>query len=147
MVTCMLIASFRSHHLPSAFFFSSKIVAYVCRFPSQQRVRKRTHQRLKLCHIFAKNILLKLNFKDEGHVDANFLIYILTIYREFLRFQFFSRVIRMHTLTLTVVQNTPISLWKNSHILLKQILFSKHFFSRSISNVCQFFVLYFLVLP
>ena len=108
MVTCMLIASFRSHHLPQALSFSVLRLWHTCADSHPNKGFEKGH--ISDLNIFAKNILLKLNFKDEGHVDANFLIYILTIYREFLRFQFFSRLIRMHTLTLTVVQNAPISL-------------------------------------
>ena len=29
-------------------------------------------------HVLLKNILFKLNFQDEGQLDSNFLIYILT---------------------------------------------------------------------
>ena len=29
-------------------------------------------------HVLLKNVLFKLNFQDEGHLDSNFLIYILT---------------------------------------------------------------------
>ena len=36
--------------------------------------------------ILIKNPLFKLNFQDERHLDANFLIFILTIYRKFFHF-------------------------------------------------------------
>ena len=60
---------------------------------------------LKNGHILIKNILLLIkiiNFQDEGHLDANVLIYILTIYSECLHFQFLARGIRG---ILTGVQN------------------------------------------
>ena len=39
-------------------------------------------------HILQKNVLLKLNFEDEGHMYASFLVFILTIYRKCLLFSF-----------------------------------------------------------
>ena len=40
--------------------------------------------------------LWSLILQDEGHLDTNFLIYILTFYHEYLLFQFFSRDMRMY---------------------------------------------------
>ena len=44
-----------------------------------------------------KNVLLEHNFQVEGHFEGHLLIYILTIYRECVLFQLFSRGIRMHS--------------------------------------------------
>ena len=78
-------------------------------------------------HIFLKNVLLKLNFQHDGQLNSNCLIYILTFYREFLGFQFFTRAIRTHVPILTVVQNACISRRKNSHILQKNVGFVAKF--------------------
>ena len=48
-------------------------------------------------------------FQDEGHLDPNFKIFILTIRRKWLLFQFFCRYICIHTLILTEVQNERMS--------------------------------------
>ena len=60
---------------------------------------------LKNSHILIKNVLLNINFEDEGHLHAYFLIHILTIHSECLVFQFFSGGIRMHIAILNGVQN------------------------------------------
>ena len=65
---------------------------------------------------------LKLLFRDEGHLYANCLFYIPTIYPKCLLSQFYSRGIRMHIPILTGVQNGGTSLRKNSRILLKTVL-------------------------
>ena len=79
---------------------------------------------LKNGHILIKNILLMINFQDEGHLDANFLIYILTIYSECLHFQFLARGIRG---ILTGVQNGRMTRRKNTDILLRNVLFEAYF--------------------
>ena len=70
-----------------------------------------------------KNVVLKLHSQHEGHVDAIFLIYILTINRESLLCQFFSRDIRTHIFCPDMgpkwVHKSP----KNSHISLKKCCF------------------------
>ena len=73
------------------------------------------------------NVLLKISFEDEGHLDASLWIYILTIHHEFLLFQFFTRDMRMYIAILTEVQNERISCQKNRHILLKNVLFEAYF--------------------
>ena len=78
---------------------------------------------LKNGHILIKNVLLKINFQDEGHLDANFLIYILTIYCECLLFQFFNRDVRMHIPVLTGVQNGYISRRKKQSYFAKKCSF------------------------
>ena len=77
---------------------------------------------LKNSHILRKKLLLKLNFQCEGHLDAYFLIYILTFYYECVLFQLFSCGIRMHISILTGVQKGHTSRYKNSHNLLKNVL-------------------------
>ena len=92
---------------------------------------------------FAKKMfLLKLLFHKEGHLNANCLLYIPTIYPKRHLFQFFSRGIRMHIPILTGVQNRRISLRKNSHILLKNVLLEA-LFRRWRSVVSQIFLWYF----
>ena len=46
---------------------------------------------------FAQISSFEVSFQHKGQVDTIFLIYILIIYRESLRCQFFSRDIRTHT--------------------------------------------------
>ena len=70
-----------------------------------------------------------INYQNEGHLDVNFLIYILTIYGEYLMFQFFSRGIRTHIAILTGVQNGRISRQKTI------IFCKKMFFLKLISEV------------
>ena len=60
-------------------------------------------------------------------MDANFVIYILTIYRECLLFQFFSRRIRMYIAILAGVPYGRISHQKTSHILLRNVVFEAYF--------------------
>ena len=71
-------------------------------------VSKGTHNFLKNGSIFIKNVLLRINFQDESHLDAIFLIYILTIYDECVIFQLFIRGIRIPNIILTGVQNERI---------------------------------------
>ena len=52
-----------------------------------------------------KNGLLKLNFQDEGHLYANWMFYILTIYCKSFLFQSLGCGLRMHIPILTEVQN------------------------------------------
>ena len=69
--------------------------------------------------ILIKNVILKFNFQNEGHFHPDFLIYVLTIYRECLLFQLFSRGICMHTPMLTTVEYGHTGVYKNSHIFLE----------------------------
>ena len=46
------------------------------------RGSKWTHNLLKNGRNLTRNILLKVNYQDEVHLDASSWIYILTIYRE-----------------------------------------------------------------
>ena len=74
-VTCVPNACFKFWHFTvNAFFFSSLVVAHVCTFPSKQRFKKFTSPTPKWSH-FAKIVLLKLNFHDEGQLSANCLFY------------------------------------------------------------------------
>ena len=70
---------------------------------------KRTHSWLNNGYTFLKNVLLKLNFKDEGHLYGNCLFYILSFCLTFLLFLFFSCCIRMHIPILTKVKKGHIS--------------------------------------
>ena len=69
---------------------------------------------------------MNLNYQDEGHLYANCLLYVLTIYPKYLLLQFLTCGIRMHIPILTGVQNGDIS-WKKSHILLKTFRFENWF--------------------
>ena len=90
--------------------------------------------------MFSKKIfLLNLLFHKEGHLYANCLLYIPTIYRKCHLFQFFSRGIRMHIPILTGVQNGRTSLRKNGDIFIKNVLFDA-LFHRRISVVSQIFL-------
>ena len=59
----------------------------------------------KVCCILIKNVLFKHYFQDEGHLNASFLNFALTIYRKCLLYHFFNSGIRMHILILIRVQN------------------------------------------
>ena len=59
--------------------------------------------------ILIKIVLLRINFEDDGNLDANFLINVLTIYLECLHLQFFIHGIRMHIVILTRVQKGHIT--------------------------------------
>ena len=112
----------------NAFFFSSYIVAYVCTsFSSQERFKKDGISAEKRQYFAKKCAFVKLNFHREGHLDANFLNFVLTIYRKWLLSQFFDRGIWMHILILTGVQNGRRSCWKNGHILIKNVLLEVNF--------------------
>ena len=63
-------------------------------------------------HILQKNVLLKFNIQSKGHLDAYFLIDILTIYREYIPFQSLGRGICKHIPILTVVEK--------GHIIVKK---------------------------
>ena len=86
------------------------------------------HNLLKNGSNLIKNKLLKLNFEDEGHLDVDVLIYILTIYRECLLFQFFSHGISMYIAILTEVQIGRKGREKNSYFPKKCFLFLKFTF-------------------
>ena len=60
---------------------------------------------LKNVQILIKNVFSKLKLQDEGQLYANCLFLILTIYRNSAK----RRVMRMHILILTGVQNGCIS--------------------------------------
>ena len=71
------------------------------------------------CHRKDKALFLKLLFRDEGHLYANCLFCMPTIYPKFHSFHFFSRGMRMYVPILTGAQTGRISRRKNSHVLLK----------------------------
>ena len=81
--------------------------------------------------ILSKNVVLKINYQNEGLLDVNFLIYMLTIYGEYLLFQFFSRGIRTYIAFLKPnrgsksfrTHKSP----KNNHILQRNVLSEAYF--------------------
>ena len=106
---------------------------------------KRTNYRLINCHILLKSVLLKLNLQDEGHLYPGFYIFILTICCKCLLFQFFSCDILTHIPNLTGLQNGRLSRQKNSHILLKNVIFEAYFL-RWRSLVFQFLLFFILTI-
>ena len=89
---------------------------------------KKKNKKKKNGRILTRNVLLKINFQDEGHLDTSFWIYILAIENFFSLNSFsLSRDIHMHNAILTGVQNGRISSQKNSHILLENVLFEAYF--------------------
>ena len=91
-------------------------------------IQKKLESHQKDSVFFAKQCFIwKLLFCDEGHLYANCLFYILNIYPKCLLFEFLSADIRIHIPILTGVENGRTSLQKNSHILLKNVLFEALF--------------------
>ena len=72
----------------------------------------------KSSHILLKTFFFRLYFRNEGHLYANCLFYILPIYYNCLLSQFLSGRIRMHIPILRGVQNERTSLGRNSRISL-----------------------------
>ena len=70
---------------------------------------------------------LKLLFRDEGQLYANFLFYIRTVYPKCHFFQFFSRGIRMDIPIVTAGLHGRRGFCDNSHIFLKNVLFESLF--------------------
>ena len=70
-----------------------------------------------------KNFFLKLLFCDEGHLYANCLFNILTVYPKCHGFHVFSRGIGMHIPILTGFQNEPECHRKDSVFFAKKYLF------------------------
>ena len=93
----------------------------------RKRGSKWMHNLLKNGRILTKTILFKLNLKNENHWDANFLIDIVTIYKECLLFQLLRRGIGMHITIPIGFQNGRISRRKMSHVLLRNVLFEAYF--------------------
>ena len=75
---------------------------------------------------FAKNILFKLNLSDEGHLNSDFSIYILTLFLDLFP-DFLSRGIHMGIPILTEVQKGHISGKKSPHNLLKNVLLKLYY--------------------
>ena len=63
----------------------------------------------KYGYILIKSLFLKLSFQDEDIMQANFLKFVLTLYRKCRLLEFFSHSIRMHIPMLTRVQIRPTS--------------------------------------
>ena len=73
--------------------------------------------------LLLKSVPFEGSFRDEGHLYANCLFYILSIYRKCFLFQFLCCAIHMHIPILREVQNGRISHQKNSHNLLNMCTF------------------------
>ena len=78
-------------------------------------------------HFLLKNMLFKLSFQGEGHLDSNFLVYFLTTHRECFLFQFLSHRIRMDIPIQTEIQKVHISGKKSACNLLKKLLLKLYF--------------------
>ena len=76
-------------------FFSLLILWHTYAYFHLNRASKKEHYLLKNGRNLLKYVLLKLNVQEEGHVYANCLLYILTIYRKWFPFQFLGGNIRM----------------------------------------------------
>ena len=103
------------------------------------RGSKNTNWRMKNVHLLLKNVHLKLNYQDEGRLNAScfvatsfprlrslvfkFFVGILTIYPKCHRFHFFSKDIGMYIPILTRIQNGHISHLKYSTFFVKNVLF------------------------
>ena len=94
-------------------------------------------------HILLKNVLLKLHFQHEGHVDV-LLSYILTIYCIVPLFRFLSRGISIHVPIITGVQNRRITRQKNSHILQKKCCFWSSFFKMKVTCMLITYLMFWL---
>ena len=66
-------------------------------------VQNGCQSRGKNSRILIKNVLFKHYFQDEGHLDASFLNFALTVHRKCLLYHFFNRGMRTHILILTGV--------------------------------------------
>ena len=76
----MSVASFIFSLFDVSRFFLVLKLWHTYGHPHPNRGSKCTQNFLKDGHILIKNVLLKINIQNEGHLDADFLIYILTIY-------------------------------------------------------------------
>ena len=112
------------------------------RIPILTGVKKEGISRWKDSVFLLKMFFLKLLFRNEGHMYANCLFYILPFFFKHFLSQFLSRGIYMNIPILTGVQNGRTSLRKNSHILLKNVLFEAAFIWWG-SPVCQMLIQYF----
>ena len=87
-------------------FFSGSIRMHIVFLTGVQNGRIR---RSKNVLILIKNVLLKMNFQNEGHSDAHCLLYVLSIYRKCFLFQFLGCDIRMHIPILIAVEKGHIT--------------------------------------
>ena len=87
-------------------FFSRGIRMYI---PNLTGVQNGHIGHLKDSVFLQKNVFLKVLFRDEGHLHANCLFSMLTIYPKCHRLRSFSRSIHMYIPNLTGVQNGHIS--------------------------------------
>ena len=94
----------------------------------------------KTKYFYYKVLFLKLVFRDENHLYANGLFYILTNYSKFFLFQFLGGGINMYIAILSGAPHGCISRRKKSHFLLKT--FFKRLFPKLTSLSFQLVVLY-----
>ena len=85
-----------------------------------------------------KNVPFEAFLRWRRSLLCQLFVYILTIYAKCLLFQFLSGSILMLIAILTWVQNERTNLWKNSQILLKNVVFAA-LCPRWRSLVCQLF--------
>lgn len=78
---------------------------------------------LKNGHIFIKNVHLKINFQDDGHLDDNLLIYIVTVYSECILLQLFSRGMRIQFCHPNRGSKWTHYLPKNNHMFFLKLIF------------------------
>ena len=98
----------------NVFFSNCSEVAYECTFSSYQWSKKDTLAGKKNCHNLLKNVLLKLNIQDEGHLYVNcfFIFYLL-----------YMTSVSVLTFWHTYTHFRPISGLKSTHYHRKMVIF------------------------
>ena len=115
---CQLLLSYSCLFSVNSFFFSFLSHCIRMHIPILTGIQTGRVSRWENGQILIKNLLWKLLFQDEGHLNGNCLFYILVIYCKDLFLQFLSRSIRIHIPILTGVQNKQTSKnAKKAHIL------------------------------
>ena len=85
----------------------------------------------KNSHILLRNVLFEAYFRDEDHLYANCLFYILSLCLKCLLFQIHTRGIRMHVSIGTGVEKGHIRGYNNGFVLLKERLLKLNFKHKS----------------
>ena len=133
-VTCLAAACFIFWLFNSNVFFSFLRLWHTCAHFHPKRGSKKDAA-TKNAHILLENIILKLHFQHEGHVDTILLSYIQSIYREFLLFQFFSHGIRTHIPIITGVQNKCITRRKTVIFFFKMLFLKLCLFEMKVNRM------------
>ena len=121
-LVCQLFDLYPEYLMQMLFISVLKWHSYADSYPNRGS-KKDTLAAIKWSYFFEKkNVVLKLQIQHEGHVGAIFLIYILTIYRECLLCQFFSRDKRTHAFYPNMGPKRTNKLQKNSHLSLKNVV-------------------------